>query len=190
MPNTIIEKLHGNSCRAITNSILGNKKIILKEKTGPVPWPTNRSERVNERLSQMFQPLQRTHIRNNGSNSCTAAIGSRASLAGADESKKGPWNITKRWWWLRVHMFGHTIARQGVGGWSFVPLGDFRILRVSRLDPPPSPHTLSPPTPRSLHRSWLIGWRVKLQTRRWTVCTWIAVSQAESHSKRSRRIRQ
>lgn len=178
----IIEKLHGNSCRAITNSILGTKRIILKEKTGPVLWPTNRSERVNERLSQMFQPLQRTHIRNNGSNSCTAAIDSRASLAGADESKKGPWNITKRWWWLRVHMFEHTIARQG-SGMIFRSFGRFS-------NPPSIQARSSPPPPRSLYRSWLIGWRVKLQTRRWTVCTWIAVSQAESHSKRSRRIRQ
>lgn len=177
----IIEKLHDNSCRAITNSMLGNKRIILKEKTGPVPWPTNRSERVNERLSQMFQPLQRTRIRNNGSNSCTAAIDSRASLAGADESKKGPRNITKRWWWLRVHMFGHTIAGQGSG----------MIFRsFGRFSNPPSIQARSSPIPRSLYRSCLIGWRVKLQTRRWTVCTRIAVSQAEPGSKRSRRIRQ
>ena len=43
--------------------------------------------------------------------------------------KKGTQNIAERWWWLRVHMFGHTIM-----GWSSVPQGD-RDSRCSRWPP-------------------------------------------------------
>lgn len=49
--------------------------------------------------------------------------------------KKGTQNIAERWWWLRVHMFGHT--NSWGRGWSSVPRGDrASIPESSRCSPP------------------------------------------------------
>lgn len=80
---------------------------------------TNHSERVNV-FDRCFNPYTFR----------TTVLILVHRVARADERKEGQ-NIAERWWWLRVHMFGHTIM-VGVG-LPFLMGIETRVLEVFTL---------------------------------------------------------